>query len=97
MSIRKSRWPLAAAALSAAFFAGAGDAEAQQFSCPKKGGDLVFGQQAKVNSLDQHTSAAASTRNIAMNVFEPLLIRDENFAVMPNLAASVEASADGKT
>ncbi len=66
------------------FALGAYSAEAQQFSCPKKGGDLVFGQQAKVNSLDQHTSAAASTRNIAMNVFEPLLIRDENFAVRPN-------------
>ncbi|MBI1773784.1 MAG: hypothetical protein HYR63_00420 [Proteobacteria bacterium] len=33
-------------------------AEAQQFSCPKMGGELVFGQEAKVNSLDQHTSGA---------------------------------------
>ena len=97
MSIRKSRWPLAAAALSAAFSVGVGSAEAQQFSCPKKGGELVFGQQAKLNSLDQHTSATASTRNIAQQIFEPLLIRDENFGVMPNLAASVETSADGKT
>jgi len=97
MSIRKSRWPLSAAALLAALTVGGGAAQAQQFSCPKKGGGLVFGQQAKLNSLDQHTSATASTRNIAQQIFEPLLIRDENFSVMPNLAASVETSADGKT
>jgi len=95
MSIRKSRWPLSAAVLLAAMSAGA--AEAQQFTCPKKGGELVFGQQAKLNSLDQHTSATASTRNIAQQMFESLMIRDENFAVMPALAASVDASADGKT
>ena len=84
--------------VSGAVFAFGGNvAEAQQFSCPKIGGQLVFGQQAKVNSLDTHTSSAASTRNIAMNVFETLLIRDENFAVMPNLAAAIDTSADGMT
>jgi peptide/nickel transport system substrate-binding protein len=72
-------------------------AVAQQFTCPRKGGEFVFGQQAKVNSLDTHTSATASTRNIAMNLYETLLIRDENFTVMPNLAASVETSGDGMT
>ncbi|MSP48957.1 MAG: ABC transporter substrate-binding protein [Alphaproteobacteria bacterium] len=92
--IGKPAWIMASVA---ALALGSGGAEAQQFTCPKKGGDFVFGQQAKVNSLDTHTSAAASTRNIAMSIFETLLIRDENFAVMPNLAASVETSADGKT
>ncbi|KAB2849171.1 MAG: hypothetical protein F9K44_08795, partial [Hyphomicrobiaceae bacterium] len=36
-----------------------------QFTCPKKGGNLVFAQEAKVNSLDQMTSSTISTRNIA--------------------------------
>ncbi len=97
MSVRKSRRLSPTAVAFAALAFGAGAAEAQQFVCPKKGGELVFGQQAKLNSLDQHTSATASTRNIAQQIFEPLMIRDENFAVMPALAASVDASADGKT
>jgi len=85
--VRAARISASAAVLAL----GSNVAEAQQFSCPKVGGHLVFGQQAKVNSLDTHTSSAASTRNIAMNVFETLLIRDENFAVMPNLAAAIDA------
>ncbi|MBI1779254.1 MAG: ABC transporter substrate-binding protein [Proteobacteria bacterium] len=75
----------------------AGDASAQQFACPKKGGEIVFAQEAKVNSLDQHTSSTISTRNVAMNMFESLMTRDENFNPMPELAASVEESKDGMT
>jgi hypothetical protein len=37
-------------------------------------------------SLDQHVSSTISTRNIAMNVFESLMTRDENMAPMPELA-----------
>ncbi len=81
----------------AALTLGAGGAAAQQFSCPKKGGEFVFGQEAKVNSLDSHASATVSTRNIAMNIYETLITRDENFNVMSDLAASVEESADRKT
>ncbi len=76
---------------------GANGAEAQQFSCPKKGGEFVFAQEAKVNSLDMHTSSAISTRNIALNLFESLMTRDENFNLMPELAQAVEESKDGKT
>ncbi len=74
-----------------------GGASAQQFSCPKTGGEFVFGQEAKVNSLDPQASATVSTRNIAMNIYETLMTRDENFNVMPDLAASVEESSDRKT
>src|SRR5258708_5053168 len=77
-------------------FAG-GDAAAQQFACPKKGGEFVFAQEAKVNSLDMHPSPATSTRNVAMNMFESLMTRDDNFSPIPELAASVEESKDGKT
>lgn len=53
-------------------------ANAQRFTCPARGGDIVFGQEANVNSLDQHTSSTISTRNIAMNIYESLMTRDEN-------------------
>ena len=68
-----------------------------QFTCPKTGGNLVFAQEAKVNSLDQHTSSTISTRNIAMNMFESLMTRDENMAPIPELAESVAESPDGLT
>ena len=97
MSQRHSRRLAPTAVTFAALVLGMGGAAAQQFACPKKGGEFVFGQQAKINSLDQHASATASTRNIAMNIFEGLLTRDENFGVMPQLASSVEPSQDGKT
>jgi peptide/nickel transport system substrate-binding protein len=75
----------------------AAPAEAQQFQCGRKGGELVFAQEAKVNSLDQHASSTISTRNIAMNMYESLMTRDENMSPMLELAQSVEESKDRKT
>ncbi len=80
-----------AAALSCASL----PAFAAQFKCPRVGGEFKFGQEANVNSLDQMTSSTISTRNIAMNMFEALMTRDENTAPIPELAASVAVSADG--
>ncbi|MSP88154.1 MAG: hypothetical protein EXQ92_04980, partial [Alphaproteobacteria bacterium] len=68
---------------------GTASASAQQFSCPRKGGTLTFAQEAKVNSLDQHTSSTISTRNVAMNMFEALTTRDENMNPIPELADEV--------
>ena len=62
---------------------------AAPFKCPHVGGDFTFGQEANVNSLDQMTSSTISTRNIAMNMFEALMTRDENFNPINDLAASV--------
>jgi peptide/nickel transport system substrate-binding protein len=76
---------------------GAGAAVAQQFTCPKTGGTLVFAQEAKVNSLDQHTSSTISTRNVAMHMFESLMTRDENMNPIPELAQEVIVSEDGLT
>ena len=70
---------------------------AAQFKCPKVGGEFVFGQEANVNSLDQMTSSTISTRNLAMNMFETLMTRDENTAPIPELASKVDVSADGMT
>src|SRR5437868_11716360 len=75
-----------------ALVCGAGVAEAQQFACPKKGGDFVFAEEAKVNSLDQYTSSTVSTRNITLNMYESLMTRDEKFSPMPELAEKVDAT-----
>ena len=68
---------------------------AEQFKCPKVGGDFVFGQEANVNSLDQMTSTTISTRNVAMNIFESLMARDENNNPITDLAESYTESPDG--
>jgi peptide/nickel transport system substrate-binding protein len=70
-------------------------AHAAPFKCPKVGGNFVFGQEANVNSLDQMTSSTISTRNIAMNIFEALMTRDESTAPIPDLADSVTEAPDG--
>lgn len=72
-------------------------AMAERFTCPARGGDLVFGQEANVNSLDQMTSSTISTRNIAMNIYESLMTRDENNNPILELAESMEESPDGLT
>lgn len=73
----------------------AAPASAQQFTCGKTGGNLVFAQEAKVNSLDQHASSTISTRNVAMNMFESLMTRDENMNPIPELAQEVIEASDG--
>ena len=72
-------------------------APAAAFACPKTGGDLVFGGEAKVNSLDQYASNTISTRNVAMNIYESLMTRDENFNPILELADSMEESPDHLT
>jgi peptide/nickel transport system substrate-binding protein len=69
----------------------------QPFKCPHVGGDFVFGQEANVNSLDQMTSSTISTRNVAMNIFETLMTRDENNHPILDLAASMDESPDHLT
>src|SRR6476469_3671445 len=83
----------AAAALTAA----ATPASAEAFKCPHVGGNFTFGQEANINSLDQMTSGTISTRNIAMNMFESLMTRDENFNPILELADSLAESQDHLT
>jgi peptide/nickel transport system substrate-binding protein len=67
---------------------------AEPFKCPRVGGNFVFGQEANVNGLDQMTSVTISTRNIAMNIFESLMTRDENFSPILELAGAMTESPD---
>ncbi len=72
-------------------------ADAAPFKCGRIGGDFVFGQEANVNSLNQMTSNTISTRNIAMNIFEALMTRDENNNPITDLAESYTESPDRMT
>jgi len=74
-----------------------GTALAQASQCGRKGGDLTFALEARVPGLDQHASNSSATRNVAMNVFETLVTRDENMNPVLELAESMDQSADGLT
>src|SRR5579863_5698371 len=84
-------------ALFSAITFAASPAVAAPFKCPHVGGDFTFGQEANINSLDQMTSGTISTRNIAMNIFESLMTRDENFSPILELADSMAESNDHLT
>src|SRR3954447_3078032 len=67
---------------------------ADPFKCPHTGGNFVFGQEANINTLDQMTSATISTRNIAMNIYDSLITRDENNRPILELAQAMTEAAD---
>jgi peptide/nickel transport system substrate-binding protein len=89
------RLSLSTGLVAAAMAVSAAPLMAAPFTCPTRGGDLVFGQEANVNSLDQMTSSTISTRNIAMNIYETLITRDENNTPIPELAESMQEAPDG--
>src|SRR5436190_23664904 len=78
--------------LAAAFMCSSDQASSAPFKCPQTGGEFVFGQEANVNSLDQPASNTISTRNIATNIFETLMTRDENNNAITDLAESYAES-----
>src|ERR1700741_5613546 len=85
------------ATFAAAAMVAALPAAAAPFKCAHVGGDFTFGQEANINSLDQMTSGTISTRNIAMNMFESLMTRDENFNPILELADSMAETPDHLT
>jgi peptide/nickel transport system substrate-binding protein len=89
-----SKTALATGVVSLALFAGVASAQSP-FSCPRKGGDLIFALEARVPGLDQHASTSSATRNVAMNIFEALVTRDEKMGALLQLAASLEEAPDG--
>src|SRR5215211_5852102 len=67
---------------------------ADPFRCPRSGGTFTFGQEANFNTLDQMASATISTRNIAMNIYESLMTRDENNRPILELAEAMTEAPD---
>lgn len=95
MSLRNGKVRACAALIAGSLCFGVAQAQAE--ICGRKGGDLVFGMEAKLGTLDQHVNAANSTRNVAMNIFETLVTRDENMAPVLDLARALDVSEDGRT
>jgi len=94
--MRSTNWRrlgLLAGALGLGGGAGAGG----EVRMPETGGDLVFGGEAKVNSLDMYASNTISTRNNAMNIFESLMTRDEANNPILELAEAMTESPDHLT
>lgn len=91
------RLTIFSATVSIAAVLSAAPAMAETFSCPQKGGDLVVGLEAGMSTLDQMVATATATRNVAMNIFETLVIRDESMSPTPDLAQSIDVSEDGLT
>ena len=72
-------------------------AHAQEFTCPSKGGEFTFGQEAQVAGLDMHFTSAISARNVAMHIYEALMTRDEENNPIHELAEGHTVSDDGLT
>ena len=87
-----ARAMVAALAMCASFAMTPQDVQAQ-----KRSALLVFGQEAPPPTLDPHFSTSIATRNVAMHIFEQLVTRDEDNAVIPELAESWQVSPDGLT
>jgi peptide/nickel transport system substrate-binding protein len=85
---------LAKLGMATALVALAVPAQSAPFKCPHVGGDFTFGQEANVNSLDEMGSSTISTRNVAMNIYEAVMTRDENFSPILELAQSMTESPD---
>jgi peptide/nickel transport system substrate-binding protein len=63
----------------------------------KTGGTIRIAYNAQPPTLDPHVSPAASTKDVARHIFEPLVTVNSKYQVVPMLAESVEQSEDGKT
>lgn len=60
-----------------------------------KGGNLIVAQSSNPPSLDAMVTSSQASRNITMNIYEPLFGFDGNIRPIPILAEGVEISEDG--
>lgn len=60
-----------------------------------RGGEIVVGIQQDIDSLDPHLAVAAGTKEILFNIFQGLVVADENGNVSPAVAKSYTVSDDG--
>jgi peptide/nickel transport system substrate-binding protein len=62
-----------------------------------KGGKLVFGLPQEPDVLDPHTTALAVASRVMLNIYDPLVWKDNAGEYHPGLARSWEISPDGLT
>ncbi len=90
-----ARFTLGVSIAAGLMFAAGSAAAEDQFECPVVGGELIVAVESGIPTLDQHTTSAGATRNVAMNVFEALITRDADMNPVPDLATSFDVSDDG--
>lgn len=62
---------------------------------PKTGGELIVAVESETNAYSPHTFAGtAAGINAARTIFDPLLVRDAEGALVPYLAQSVKVNAE---
>jgi peptide/nickel transport system substrate-binding protein len=64
---------------------------------PRPGGTLKIAWVGEPPTLDIHKSTTTSTRRLAWHMFERLFTFDEQYNLIPELAAGYDVSPDGKT
>lgn len=69
-------------------------AMAAPWECPVRGGELTMGISAQLPGLDPMFFPALITNQVARNIFEHLITRDEKLNPVLDLAESVQESAD---
>lgn len=62
-----------------------------------RGGDAVLAIVQAPPSLDAQVTSAQAARNVNLHIYETLFARDENARPVPDLAAGVRISEDGRT
>jgi peptide/nickel transport system substrate-binding protein len=72
-------------------------ASAQSDVAPKRGGTITVALTQAPPSLDAQLTSAQVARDINLHMYETLYARDENAAVVPDLAQGVQISKDGLT
>jgi peptide/nickel transport system substrate-binding protein len=72
-------------------------ASAQSVAAPKRGGTISVALTQAPPSLDAQLTSAQVARDINLHMYETLYARDENAAVVPDLAQGVQISKDGLT
>ena len=69
--------------------------ESKQESKVSKDGTINIAYPTNLTTLDPHLTTNSATRDVARQIFEQLLVLDENYEVQPSLAQSYDVSDDG--
>ena len=72
-----------------------GSKDSKQGANVSKDGTINIAYPTNLTTLDPHLTTNSATRDVARQIFEQLLVLDENYEVQPSLAESFDVSEDG--
>lgn len=73
-----------------------GEESAIDSNVKKQATELKVAINAQPNTLDPHITTAGITRDISRNIYEQLVVLNDKYEVVPELAEKVEQSGDNK-